>query len=284
MGDIPRDAAVLITGCSSGLGRATALAFLADGRRVVATARRPADIADLAARGCETLALDVTDEASRAAAVAAVEARHGAVGVLVNNAGFGHYGPLEEIALDDVRRSFETNVFGLLRMAQLVLPGMRAAGRGRIINVSSLAGRLTMQGGGLYHMTKHAVESLADALRPEVAPFGVDVVNILPGPIASNYAGKAVSTVEGVGPQGPYGAYRRGLARYLTDFFRPGRFGVMTADAVARVILTAGTVARPRPRYRVGLYARFAPLGRAMIPDRLVDAITSRDIRKAAGD
>src|SRR4051794_31650417 len=126
---------VLVTGCSSGIGKATAQALAAAGHTVYATARRPETLGELAAAGARTLALDVTDEDSRKAAVAAVEAEHGAVGTLVNNAGYGVYGPVEEVPMDDVRREFETNVFGLGRMTQLVLPGMRAAGRGRIVNV-----------------------------------------------------------------------------------------------------------------------------------------------------
>jgi NADP-dependent 3-hydroxy acid dehydrogenase YdfG len=128
---------VLVTGCSTGIGRAAAEALLARGHTVWATARRPETLADLAAKGAHVTALDVTDEASMTAAVAEVEAAHGAVGTLVNNAGYGEYGAVEEVAMDKVRAMFETNVFGLARMCQLVLPGMRAAGRGRIVNLSS---------------------------------------------------------------------------------------------------------------------------------------------------
>src|SRR5207302_8923943 len=127
--------------------------------------------------------LDVTSEAPMRDAVAAVEAAEGAVGVLVNNAGYGLHGAVEEADLADVRRQFETNVFGLARLTQLVLPGMRRQGWGRIINVSSMGGRLTFPGGGYYHATKHAVEAISDALRFEVRPFGIDVVVIEPGPI-----------------------------------------------------------------------------------------------------
>ena len=145
---------VLITGCSSGIGHATAEVMAASGHRVYATARRPDAIADLAQRGCRTLALDVTDEQSMRAAVATVEEAEGAVGVLVNNAGYSQSGAVETLDMDDVRRQFETNVFGLIRMCQLVLPGMRARRSGRIINVSSMGGKLTFPGGGAYHATK----------------------------------------------------------------------------------------------------------------------------------
>ena len=269
---------ILITGCSSGLGHASALAFREAGYLTVATARNVADLVTLAERGCETLALDVSVEESRRAAVEAVERRFGAIGVLVNNAGYGQYGPLEEVSLELVQRCFDTNLFGLLRMAQLVLPRMRRAGCGRIVNISSVSGRVTLQGGGVYHMTKYAIEALADALRPEVKPFGIDVVNVLPGPFLSNYRDKAIASIPDTGPDSPYTVYKRSIARYMFNFLQPGRLGVMTSEHVARTVLKAATAARPRSRYNVGFYARFAPAGRALTPDRVVDAVTSRDI------
>ncbi len=156
--------AVLITGCSSGIGRAIAERLVAGGHRVYATARRPDAIADLAKKGCQTLALDVLDDYSMRAAVARVEEAEGAVGVLVNNAGYGQSGAVEAVPIDAVRRNFETNLFGYMRMAQLVLPGMRRQGWGRIVNMSSVAGRVTMPGSGPYSATKFAIEALSDAL------------------------------------------------------------------------------------------------------------------------
>ncbi|HEY2703551.1 MAG TPA: SDR family NAD(P)-dependent oxidoreductase, partial [Candidatus Dormibacteraeota bacterium] len=160
----PSPRAVLVTGCSSGIGHATAARLAGRGWTVYATARRPETLAGLAAVGCRTLALDVTDEASMSAAVATVEREAGGVGALVNNAGYSQGGAIEELPLDELRRQFETNVFGLVRMAQLVLPGMRARRSGRIVNVGSMGGRLTFPGGGAYHATKYAVEALSDAL------------------------------------------------------------------------------------------------------------------------
>jgi NAD(P)-dependent dehydrogenase (short-subunit alcohol dehydrogenase family) len=269
---------VLITGCSSGLGRATALKFREAGYLTVATARDPAMLEDLASRGCETLALDVTDEASRQAAVAEVERRHGAIGILVNNAGYGQYGPLEEISPELLKRAFDTNVFGLLRMAQLALPGMRRAGRGRIVNISSLAGRVTAQGGGVYHMTKYAVEAIADALRPEVAPFGIDVVNVLPGPFDSPYRDKVIASIPDTGANSPYATYKRSIGEYMLHFLDPKTFGTMPVEKVARVVFKAGTIARPRTRYNVGFWAHFGPVGRYLAGDRVVDWWMSREI------
>ncbi len=193
MADVSK--AVLITGCSTGIGRATAEHLADKGWTVYATARRPESIADLKAKGCRTLALDVTDEASMQAAVDEVEAAEGAVGVLVNNAGYSQSGAVESVKLEDVRAQFETNVFGLIRMCQLVLPGMRRQGWGRIVNVSSMGGKMTFPGGGIYHGTKHAVEAISDALRFEVRGFGVDVVVIEPGLIKTQFGEAAVNSI-----------------------------------------------------------------------------------------
>src|SRR5256714_3296857 len=179
--------AVLITGCSTGIGRATAERLAKRGHTVYATARRPESIADLEKQGCKTLALDVTDEESMTAAVAAVEQAEGAVGALVNNAGYSQSGAIEDVPMEQVRRQFETNVFGLVRMCQLVLPGMRRQRFGRIVNLSSMGGRVTFPGGGFYHGTKYAVEAISDALRFEVRGFGIDVVLIEPGLIKTEF-------------------------------------------------------------------------------------------------
>src|ERR687883_1126468 len=152
MADVSK--AVLITGCSTGIGRATAERLAQNGHTVYATARRPDSIADLEEKGCRTLALDVTDEESMSAAVREVEAAEGAVGVLVNNAGYSQSGAVESVPLDRVRAQCETNVFGLVRLCQLVLPGMRAQRWGRIVNLSSMGGNFTFPGGGAYHATK----------------------------------------------------------------------------------------------------------------------------------
>ena len=208
---------VLITGCSSGIGHATALRLAGRGWAVYASARRPEQIADLGEAGCRTLALDVTDEGSMAAAVAAVEAEHGAVGALVNNAGYSQSGALETLPLERVRAQFETNVFGLLRMCQLVLPAMRRAGRGRIVNVSSMGGKLTFPGGGAYHASKHAVEALSDALRFEVAGFGVGVIVVEPGLITTRFGETAAGSLADAGSPpadgGPYASFNAAVGR-----------------------------------------------------------------------
>jgi NAD(P)-dependent dehydrogenase (short-subunit alcohol dehydrogenase family) len=214
--------AVLITGCSSGIGRATAEQLAArPGWTVYATARRPESIADLEGRGCRVLALDVTDEASMSAAVARVEEEAGAVWALVNNAGYSQSGAVESVPMDDVRRQFETNVFGLLRMCQLVLPGMRRERAGRIVNLSSMGANFTFPGGGLYHATKYAVEALSDALRFEVKGFGVDVVIVQPGIIRTGFGDAAVSAIGRAG-DGPYAEFNQAVAKATSEVYEGG--------------------------------------------------------------
>src|SRR5918995_1490501 len=187
--------AVLITGCSSGIGHATAKRLAARGWTVYATARSVDAIGDLAEAGCRTLALDVTDEDSMRAAVETVVESEGAVGCLVNNAGYSQSGALETLPMERLRAQFETNVFGLVRMCQLALPGMRRQRWGRIVNVSSMGGKLSFPGGGAYHATKYSVEALSDVLRFEVSGFGVDVTVIEPGLITTRFGEVAAGSI-----------------------------------------------------------------------------------------
>lgn len=275
---IRRPGPVLITGCSTGVGHAAAKLFRAAGFETFATARDPSTLDDLRALGCRILKLDVTDEAARVAAVATVEKEFGAVGILVNNAGYGQYGPLEEISLELLRRQFETNVFGGLRLSQLVLPAMRQKGFGRIVNVSSVAGRVSVLGGGAYHASKFAIEALTDALRPEVEPFGIDVVNVLPGPIATHFEATLLKDIPDTGPQSPYAYFKMRLAQRMRAFLDPKHLDVLSAETVARVVFKAATARRPSTRYNVGLVAKFGYIGRALTPDRVVDFMTRRNV------
>src|SRR4051794_39876637 len=265
--------AVLITGCSTGIGRATAERLAGSGRRVYATARRPESIADLEGKGCRTLALDVTDEASMEAAVDHVVGAEGAVGVLVNNAGYSLSGALESLSMDDVRRQFETNVFGLARMCQLALPGMRAQGWGRIVNLSSMGGKLTFPGGGYYHATKHAVEALSDALRFEVAGFGVKVVVVEPGTIRTGFAEAATTALRDVRDEGAYAAFNAEVGQATRDAYEKGPLKVLggEADDVAKVIEKALGARNPKPRYAVTPSARVLLGQRAVLSDRMWD-------------
>ncbi|HYM15840.1 MAG TPA: oxidoreductase [Dehalococcoidia bacterium] len=264
--------AVLITGCSTGIGRVTAARLASRGHTVYATARRLSDISDLADAGCRTLQLDVCDEASMHAAVAAVQQAEGAVGVLVNNAGYGQDGPIEEVPIDVVRRQFETNVFGLVRMTQLVLPGMRRQRWGRIVNVSSMGGKLVFPGGGFYHATKFAVEAISDALRFEVRGFGIDVSVIEPGAIRTRFGETSVESMAAAAAEAsPYAAFNAGVEQRVQATYR----GMLATgpDIVAKAIERAITAKRPRTRYPLTPGARTMLFLRRALPDRAWDAL-----------
>jgi len=266
--------AVLITGCSSGIGWATARRLADVGWKVYATARNVEDIAPLEERGCGLLSLEVTDEDSMRSAVDEVERREGAVGVLVNNAGYSQSGAVEAVPMEKVRRQFETNVFGLARMCQLVLPGMRQQGYGRIVNISSMGGRLTLRGAGYYHATKHAVEALSDALRFEVEGFGVKVSVIEPGLIRTGFAQAAVGSMEGSDGEDPYAGFDEGVARATFESYERGPISRLAGEpeAVAEAIERAISARSPKSRYAVTPSARLFLGLRRLLPDRAWDA------------
>jgi NAD(P)-dependent dehydrogenase (short-subunit alcohol dehydrogenase family) len=239
---------------------------------VYASARRLESIADLQVKGCETLALDVTDEASMSAAVQQVTDAEGAVGVLINNAGYSQSGAVESVPVDEVRRQFETNVFGLLRMCQLTLPGMRDQGWGKVVNIGSMGGRLTFPGGGIYHSTKYALEALSDSLRFEVRGFGVDVILIEPGLITTGFGDVASGSVAAAPQQGPYARFNQHVAKLTAEAYR----GPMVKlgggpEVVATTIARALAAKRPKARYPVTASARLLINQRRLTPDRVWD-------------
>jgi NAD(P)-dependent dehydrogenase (short-subunit alcohol dehydrogenase family) len=268
--------AVLVTGCSSGIGRATAQHLAGKGWTVYATARRAESIADLEAAGCRTLPLDVTDELSMKAAVDVVEEAHGAVGVLVNNAGYSQSGAVESVPMEDVRRQFETNVFGLVRLTQLVLPGMRRQHWGKVVNISSMGANFVFPGGGFYHATKYAVDAISDALRFEVKGFGVDVVIIQPGLIKTEFGNAAVGAMGDVErDDGPYGAFNAAVGEATKGVYESGPLGKLGGgpESVAKAIERAITARRPKPRYRVTPSAHLLIRQRSLMTDRMWDAM-----------
>jgi NADP-dependent 3-hydroxy acid dehydrogenase YdfG len=263
---------VLITGCSSGIGAATATDLAARGHTVYATARRPETLHSLADQGCKTLALDVNDEESMVAAVGAVEDAEGAIDVLVNNAGYSQSGAVESIPLDTIRKQFETNVFGLIRMSQLVLPGMRNAGHGRIVNIGSMGGKLTFPGGGIYHATKYAVEAISDAMRFEVQGFGVQIVLIQPGLITTGFADTAVGSVGDLG-DGPYADFNARVGAITADIYSSPVAKLIGGgpESVAKVVRKAVESKRPKARYTVTPSATLSILQRQITPDKVWD-------------
>ena len=267
--------AVLITGCSSGIGEATARRLARRGWTVYASARRLESISGLTEAGCKLLQLDVTDEASMRAAVETVVEEQGAVGALVNNAGYSQGGAIEQVSMESVRRQFETNVFGLIYLTQLVLPGMRAQSWGRIVNIGSMGGRLTFPGGGLYHATKHSLEAISDALRFEVAGFGIGVTLVEPGLITSDFAKTAVATVtEADGDaDDPYGAFNTKLAAMTVGVYEsPIRHLGGAPEVVAKAIEKAISRRKAPTRMLLTPSGHLTVLQRKLLPDRLWDA------------
>ncbi len=263
-----------MTGCSSGIGRATAVRLASDGWQVYASARKLEAIEPLRAAGCELLELDVTDEQSRAAAVAHIEERHGFVAALVNNAGFSQSGAFESVPIERLRRQFETNVFGPLELCRLVLPGMRRERQGRIVNVSSMGGRLTFPGAGAYHASKYALEAFSDALRFEVAGFGIQVVLIEPGLIRTEFSATAAGELAEASPdEGPYAGFDAHVAATTVNAYERGPMARLGGepDSVARAIARALSARNPRPRYLVTPSARLMVGLHALLPDRVWD-------------
>ncbi len=267
--------AVLITGCSTGIGRATAERLAGSGWTVYATARRPESIAPLRDAGCKTLALDVTDEQSMLAAVQSIEQAEGAIGVLINNAGYSQSGAIETVPLEAVRRQFETNVFGLVRLTQLVLPRMRAQRWGKIVNIGSMGGRLSFPGGGHYHATKHALEAISDALRYELRGFGIDVILLEPGLITTEFgeAANASMTEVTIAGDDPYAKFNATVGAVTKGAYDgPMRMLGAGPERVAKVIERALKRRRPPTRITITPSAKITLATRSLLTDRAWDA------------
>jgi NAD(P)-dependent dehydrogenase (short-subunit alcohol dehydrogenase family) len=251
---------VLITGCSSGLGRATAQLFAARGWNVAATARNPAALTDWA-RGDHVVALplDVTNEASIASAVAAAHERFGVIDVLVNNAGYGLFGPLEGMSAEQIESQFRTNVFGTMAMIRHVLPAMRARGRGTLINLSSLAGRMADPFASAYDATKYAIEGFSESLRYELKPHGIRVRLIEPGHFKTDFIARSLQVVR-------HSAYETPLANWMAWMAHADE-DAPPPDAVAKTIFKAATDRSNRLRYPV--QANFFLMLHALLPDSM---------------
>lgn len=264
---------VLITGASSGIGEATAHVLLNEGYTVYAAARRVEKMDALKALGAHPIQMDVTDDTSMTAGIQAILEQEGTIDVLINNAGYGSYGAIEDVPIDEARRQFEVNIFGLARLTQLVLPTMRAQQSGKIVNISSMGGKIYTPFGGWYHATKHALEGLSDCLRLETAPFGIDVIIIEPGGITTPWGAIAAENLRKTSGSGAYAAAANKAAdgtaaMYATDQLSP-------PSLIADTILKAITARRPKTRYAAGYMARPSIFLRKILSDRLFDRIIS---------
>jgi short-subunit dehydrogenase len=262
----------LVTGASAGIGMDAALQLAAAGFITYAAARRVDRMESLRAHGIKVLPLDITDEQSIAACLAAIKAESGGIDVLVNNAGYGAYGALEEVPMSEARRQFDVNLFGLARLTQQAIPHMRQRRWGRIINVSSIGGVGAAPYGGWYHATKFALEGYSAALRQELAPFGVNVVVIRPGGTVSEWAEIATNSLEATSGRGPYAV----AVQAMVNMFRAGLGNsklIEPASVIGDLILKAATVARPKSVYLAPRMAKIAVFLRWMLSDRLHDAM-----------
>ena len=262
---------ILITGASSGIGFDAAASLARQGHRVYAAARRVERMEPLKALGVVPLRMDVTDEASMEAGVRTVMEAEGRIDVLLNNAGYGYFGAIENVSMEEARRQQEVNVFGLARLCQLVLPSMRERGSGRIVNTASVAGKTVLYFGGWYHVSKYSVEALSDALRMELKPFGIDVSMIEPGGIRTDWGIIAADHLAESSKGTPYEA--EGLREAETMRKAYSMRLLSKPSVVARAISKAVNSRRPRARYRVGFGAHTLVFLHTILPARWWDAL-----------
>ena len=265
----------LVTGGSSGIGEQTALLLRQEGFEVYAVARRVDRMAHLEPHGIHTFAMDVTDDGSMVSGIERIVAEQGRIDVLVNNAGYGSYGAVEDVPIDEARRQFEVNIFGLARLTQLVTPHMRRQGSGRIINLSSIGAVFYEPFGAWYHATKFALEGFSDSLRVELAPFGIDVVIIRPGPILTEWNSISRESLLETSAGGAYEQFAASAAKMMASVDNEKRSS--GPETVARTIVKAATAKRPGSRYATGKGARMIMASRRMLPDRAFDAVLKRN-------
>ena len=264
---------VLITGAASGIGKATAIQFVKKGYNTYATDKDTSNMQELAKWGCKIKYVDVTIDSVMVEAVKEIETETGGIDVLVNNAGFGQNGVIEELSIDKIRKQFEVNVFGLIRMTQLVLPKMRERKSGRIINIGSVGGEFTTPGASAYHASKWALESFNDGLRGELRQFGIEVVLIKPGGVYTNFMNTANNLYPKPLASGTYNEFREKFIQQSNAIFDPNKksFGVLSAEKVASVIFKAAATKRPKTRYKIGALAKITPIIHSLMSDRGFD-------------
>jgi len=267
----------LITGASSGMGKSTAHLLHEQGYRVYGAARRTEEMNDLKAKGMGVVALDLTSEGSIAEAVNTILHQEGRIDILINNAGYGSYGAVEDVPLDEARRQFEVNLFGMARLTQLVLPTMRAQRSGRIVNISSMGGKIYTPLGAWYHATKHALEGWSDCLRLELKPFGIAVVIVEPGGIQTPWGQIAADNLAKTSGTGAYASFAR---QVVANFRKTYGGNQLTAvDVLGKTIAQAATDRKPKTRYVKGYMAKAAIAIRKWFGDQVYDQIIMSQIR-----
>ncbi|MDD5937112.1 MAG: oxidoreductase [Clostridiales bacterium] len=264
----------LITGASSGIGLKTALELKKQGFIVYGAARRVEKMETLKKVGIHVKYIDVTKEETMTACVNEILKEQGRIDVLINNAGYGSYGAIEDVSLDLARKQLDVNLFGLVRMIQLVLPSMRQHHCGKIVNIASVGGKIATPFGGWYHATKYAVEGLSDSLRSEVIKFGIDVILIEPGLIKTDWGLIAADSLRASSSQGAYAKEAKKTAKFFSKAYS-GNW-LSKPDLIATTIANAVTAKKPKTRYLVGRFAKLAVYSKRFLSDRLYDVIIRR--------
>ncbi|MBN1500459.1 MAG: oxidoreductase [Spirochaetes bacterium] len=261
----------LVTGASSGIGKSTVKSLISAGVKVYAAARRTDKMKDLEILGAHIIKLDVTDEKSMTKCINSILKNEGSVDILINNAGYGSYGSIEDVPVDEARRQFEVNIFGLARLTQMVLPGMRKNRYGKIVNISSIGGKIYTGFGGWYHATKHALEGLSDCLRLETEPFGIDVIIIEPGGIKTDWGVISADNLKKTSCNGAYSEAAEKSANALSKMYTSDK--LTNPDVIGKLILKSVTADKPKTRYSAGYMSWIALFMRKHVSDRMFDKI-----------
>lgn len=261
----------LVTGASSGIGKSTVEDLLAKGVKVYAAARRVEMMRDIEKSGAIIVKMDVTDEISMVNGINSILEKEGSIDILINNAGYGSYGAIEDVPVAEGRRQFEVNIFGLSRLIQLVLPGMREHRYGKIINISSIGGKIYSSFGGWYHATKHALEGLSDCLRLETAEFGIDVIIVEPGGIKTDWGNIAAENLKTTSGDGAYSKRANEVVDNIKKMYSSD--SLSHPSVISKVILKAVTAKRPKTRYSAGYMSGISLFLRHILSDRIFDRV-----------
>lgn len=262
---------VLVTGASSGIGKSTVEILLEAGAKVYAAARRVEKMDDIKNKGAQIVKIDVTNEESMVSGVNEILEKEDSIDILINNAGYGSYGAIEDVPIDEARRQFEVNIFGLARLTQLVLPKMREKRYGKIVNISSIGGKIYTNFGGWYHATKHALEGLSDCMRLEAKQFGIDVIIVEPGGIKTDWGEISVKNLKKTSGSSAYAEKANSTSVGMSKMYSSNKLS--DPSVIAKVILKAVTVEKPKTRYAAGYMSKTVLFLRRWVSDRIFDKI-----------
>ena len=268
---------ILITGGSAGIGKIVARDLAERGYTVYAAARSLEKMETLKTSGVRPFRIDLTDSESIKNGLNEILSLSGGIDILINNAGYGSYGAVEDVPIEEARRQFEVNLFGLAELTRAVLPGMREKKKGRIINISSIAGRIHTPFAAWYHASKHALEGFNSCLRTEVSPYGIDVVSIQPGPIRTGWLEISANNLMKCSGSSAYARDAATVSRSFKKIFSIP-FASASAEEIARVIVKSATVKKPATRYIAPFGARMMLFLRWILPDRILDFVTRKSI------